>query len=87
VTTSRTRSMGADSSVTADRFSPARGQCYYPREITPPPEWRNGIRSGLKIRRPYGLTSSSLVSGTQHEKRGATRPDDDNAIMVEAFAE
>ena len=31
---------------------------------TQPPEWRNGIRSGLKIRRPKGLTSSSLVSGT-----------------------
>jgi hypothetical protein len=28
------------------------------------PEWRNGIRSGLKIRRSQGLTSSSLVSGT-----------------------
>src|SRR5260221_4810059 len=34
------------------------------------PEWRNGIRSGLKIRRPQGLTSSSLVSGTGWKLRG-----------------
>src|SRR6266404_4496740 len=33
------------------------------------PEWRNGIRSGLKISRPQGLTSSSLVSGTLKKQR------------------
>jgi len=37
---------------------------YTSRRIITPPEWRNGIRSGRKIRRPQGLTSSSLVSGT-----------------------
>lgn len=28
------------------------------------PEWRNGIRKGLKIPRPQGIESSSLSSGT-----------------------
>src|SRR3569833_649456 len=33
------------------------------------PEWRYGIRSGLKIRHPQGFTSSSLVSGARTQAR------------------
>ena len=48
-----------------------------PGRITRPthqPEWRNGIRSGLKIRLPQGITSSSLVSGTTRNHIGKPGP-------------
>ena len=34
------------------------------RKLNTLPEWRNGKRSGFKIRRPYGLEGSSPSSGT-----------------------
>ena len=34
------------------------------------PEWRNGKRSGFKIRRPYGLEGSSPSPGTRRNNYG-----------------